>query len=651
VCVCVCVCACACPCVQVALCESCGARHYAHMCCCGAPADVVPSQMELGKFHGLCGRWRSGHRCMYNADVALPLPSTDRIPYSFYAEWTLRMRGMSPRNTHDSHICSGVDLGICYPLCGVAGFGIARVESIDVGMLHEVGFPTLQRLLRGCVDKVEENDLLKRLKVPAVIGQRDRVCSPFCTITSANRVCNACYTATTQIDNRWVAQLATRLECVQMGAASRACPPAVKNAIGFVPNSKLTDVERLAKLDMLAGEKRATSHMLLRRSQQLIHANRVVEELRALADQPLTTVSLSSFVERLKRANEEGQLKEDSSAAIKLVEKIICNMVSGKARNSFDMDTKHFYGVLLLHGGPRIHNFVASALLGPSLETTRRFLREHKTGEVYDWGKGLFHTAADILFAMGLKEAPCIVVEDGTALTGRYDVVAYKDKVVLFGASSGPLVFRTLQDVEDFHAKDPPNVATQFYLYMLVPLVKGAPAIPIAVKLQDGTTGTYNAKVVVEAWRDGWEALLEKGVKIVGHSGDGASAIRSAMLHHMHRDVPEPGVGKAATFPHALVRIVVPYLNKKFPILMFPDYLHIIFRLRRIFLDPKHFLVVFGMPCCPTKIVTWELEKSAKESLGIRSNDLNANDKQHFAGCMRLFDIKIKHGNWRGVCS
>jgi hypothetical protein len=170
----------------------------------------------------------------------------------------------------------------------------------------------------------------------------------------------------------------------------------------------------------------------------------------------------------------------------------------------------------------------------------------------------------------------------------------YKDKVVLFGTSTGPIVLKTVHDLKEFHTKPLPTTTTQFYLYMFMSLVHGAPAVPIAVKLLDGTKGTYNTKVVAEAWYDGWEALVEEGVKIVGHSGDGASAIRPAMLHHMHRDVPGRGVGKATSSHHPLVQVIVPYLNREFPVFMFPGYLHIIFRLQMIFLDPKHFLVVFG---------------------------------------------------------
>jgi hypothetical protein len=580
---------------------------------------------------------------MYNADI--PSTPSDVTPYSFYAEWTLRLRSVGIRPDHENRVCAGVDMGFGFPLCGMTCFGTARVEDVDLNTLATTGFPTLHRLLRTLEDRAAQTALLKRLRVPVAIGQRDRVCSPFCTVTSTGMACGACAVAASRIREDRVAQLADRLQRVQSGAVNNIWTTDAKVAICSVPNSRLTDVERLAKLGIVAGEKRITEQLLQRKAHELQRAKETIEDLRTYAMQPLSTASLLGFVEKLKKANDGGALARDSVAAIKLVETIIQNMATNHGTPAYDSDTKHFYAILLLHGGPRIHEFVSSALLGPSVTTTQRFLREHKTGTIYDWGKGLFHTAAGILCDMGLKDAPCIIVEDGTALNSRYDVVRYKDKVVLFGASTGPIVFKAVHDLEEFHAKPLPTMATQFYLYLLVPLVQGAPAIPIAVKLQDGTKGTYNAKVVAEAWRDGWEALIEKGVKIVGHSGDGASAIRSAMLHHMHRDVPDSGVGKATSLQHPLVQVIVPYLNREFPIFMFPDYLHIIFRLRRIFLDPKHFLVVFGMPCCPSKIVTWELEKSASESLGVRANDLNANDKQHFAGCMRLFDIKIEHTN------
>jgi hypothetical protein len=122
---------------------------------------------------------------------------------------------------------------------------------------------------------------------------------------------------------------------------------------------------------------------------------------------------------------------------------------------------KRAFARILMHGGPAVHNYVSGMLLGPSLSTTRRELRNARGDDLSIWDESRFKTGADILQDMGLADAPCILTEDSTALVPHADVcvrveaLQNGDKqhvVVMVGLVGGAIVFRNMEDVHAFKA-------------------------------------------------------------------------------------------------------------------------------------------------------------------------------------------------------
>jgi hypothetical protein len=557
-----------------------------------------------------------------------------RPAYSFMADWMFRLR----RRPFDSNMpatqpCYGSNDPKLYAYFSHSCVGIAQSQHVQGVDLHALGLLALHMQLLHVNGDTSVSKLLSSLGVPRLVGRGDGLQSPFCkTHYAESSPCARCELAVRYLDasaaearmNKIHAEIIAKSSCVPL------------SLFGTNKNDSLSNVEVRAKLAVLTANHKQVAAALRRREARV---QVLMQALSTSSKIAKTQGDIRKITTDLKEAQEKGDLCEPETAshAIKCV---VQGLALDGHKRTFSHELKHFYSNLLLHGGPQIHEYVADVLEGPSLSTTRRYIRTLKEGELYAWGPERFQLGGKILREMGLGDAPCLLIEDGTATVAHFDVVPYKDKVVLFGASCGPLEFRTVDAVRDFlSTKEVPKVATMFYLYVLVPLVDGAPSIPVAVLLQDGTKGTYNTHTVVSHWRGACTALLDDGVCLVGHCGDGAPPFRAAALQYMLRS-PPTSARTFVSFDHALVQCIAPFVNNEFPMFIVLDPLHLYFRLRAFLLDPKRMPVVFGMACSHAKLVTWECVKGSVHSLGLRANDLNASDKQNYEACLRLFGFR-----------
>lgn len=245
------------------------------------------------------------------------------------------------------------------------------------------------------------------------------------------------------------------------------------------------------------------------------------------------------------------------------------------------------------------------------------------------------------------------------------------------------------RDAEPGASVPPPRLATLLHLYMLVPLVEGAPALPFAVWLQDGRKDTYNTSAVLRRWQQAGAWLRKAGVRILGHSGDGAAPFRSASLrynwwehvvavtgsapagaggpqaaglepHGDGRDGAQgDNDGHAAPAPHDGARCplqgattgsvgisshliqLTAAVVEGLPQIALPDWLHILWRLRRMLLDPNRLLVVFGLPAPASKLLLASVHTEAHARLDVlKPSDFDYRDKCNWASCMRLFDFE-----------
>jgi hypothetical protein len=603
-------------------------------------------------------------------------PSSLATTYSFYADWVFKDRRLplSKRPCTPCTPCSGVAHPSYTAMYTQLGVGMARSSQLHVPSLRSIGMLALHCLLHTKTTGALEVEI-RRLNIPALVGQSNCMRSPFCEGNNASASpCSACQDAANTVDP---SMCTSRLNNFHVLVSRQQLDAAFFNGH---KHSHMTNIELSSKLSVLASGRHVTNQLLQRRTQRL---HEVKEQVRKSAATASTRSQVKDLFATIKDANANGTFNEVGQAT-EVVHTLLNGLAGPQRQARFSQEMKHFYSTLLLHGGPQIHDFVSELLHGPSLSTTRSYLQWGKTGKLYEYGPDRFKLGATILNEMGLQDAPCLLVEDGTALITHFDVVQYKDRVVLFGASKGPLQFASANQAREFITKgEPLRAATMFYLYLLVPLVDGAPAIPVAVLLQDGTKGTYTAESVISYWQQAWVALASEGVCLLGHCGDGAPQFRTASLHHMLRELPKdndssfarvgcptpasnapglmdideggvpprgPGAPKLPIrspkkymhFNHALVQLSVGFPNNILPVFVCLDFLHVFFRLRNFLLDAKRTPVVFGMPCSDAKLVTHECIKGSTTPLGIRANDMNATDKQNYEACLRLFGYKRK---------
>ena len=74
-------------------------------------------------------------------------------------------------------------------------------------------------------------------------------------------------------------------------------------------------------------------------------------------------------------------------------------------------------------------------------------------------------------------------------------------------------------------------------------------------------------------------------------------------------------------------------------ILATQDWLHILFRLRVIFLAPHRSLQIGSFIINPNALL--RLQKLGNAQLRLLYSDLNSKDKQNYDACLRLFDFKV----------
>ena len=70
------------------------------------------------------------------------------------------------------------------------------------------------------------------------------------------------------------------------------------------------------------------------------------------------------------------------------------------------------------------------------------------------------------------------------------------------------------------------GLATCFYVYVLVPVVSGAPHFPIMVHSNDGSNNTFSRHVVASNWKKISSAMTAAGLHLLGHASDGAAVMR-----------------------------------------------------------------------------------------------------------------------------
>ncbi|GAX86165.1 hypothetical protein CEUSTIGMA_g13578.t1 [Chlamydomonas eustigma] len=198
------------------------------------------------------------------------------------------------------------------------------------------------------------------------------------------------------------------------------------------------------------------------------------------------------------QASNEGLLDEYGALQAFLVD-VFKAMVFGRRSRQMSTPTKEFYSIIMQNCGQMLHDFVSEMFCGPSSSSTRAF----KAAVDYPFMLGLhqdyFKMAATIIKVWKLSDAPFLLSEDGSALQMRIDIAAVKGRPHVFGLCGNSFVVDTVQQFRDA-ARDLP-VATTLYAYTLVPLIEGAPCIPLFAFGHDNSSSTFSTGLAKEIWK------------------------------------------------------------------------------------------------------------------------------------------------------
>ena len=156
---------------------------------------------------------------------------------------------------------------------------------------------------------------------------------------------------------------------------------------------------------------------------------------------------------------------------------------------------------ILNHSGSQVHDWLSKLLLGPDVRTTQ------KARAAFDYPSGIGITrkhldaVEKVLKEWNLLECPFILAEDATAQQCRGDVMSVKQHILLFGLNGPTVAILTKEEFDKLMSDNRVSYATLLYVYTLVPLVKGAPYLPLFAFSHDGSKRTFTPALVKVIWR------------------------------------------------------------------------------------------------------------------------------------------------------
>ena len=345
-----------------------------------------------------------------------------------------------------------------------------------------------------------------------------------------------------------------------------------------------------------------------------------------------------SFLKELASADRMGALKDTSIKAAILEGMGRTLLRGGSGGRNFSPGEKSFYGLMLTYGGVGALHVVSKMLGGPAVGTVQEWRRKSPRLKSGTSAAAIDHNVElvlDILKQYGAEGSYLFLCEDGSALRKRVDVQVEKTasgeyEVALYGLAGGRLVASSEKDVQ--RALTQKELATTIYVWLLVPLVEGAPAVPVVV---DFNANNFTRTEVLKVQKRLWSSLAARGQagRMLGDVSDGDSRLRShAMVLHFH-------AGYVATkyieIDHPLLQGRIPWIEGYGYHVQTLDWLHILWRMRVGFL--KRPLRFGPIGISPQNLINLMTQGGA--TLGLRTPDTNAHEKQLTNGCFRLVGV------------
>lgn len=308
----------------------------------------------------------------------------------------------------------------------------------------------------------------------------------------------------------------------------------------------------------------------------------------------------------------------------------------------YGKEERAFYGLLLAYGGHFVVELVANALGGPSVRSVIRWRSKSPRLICGTSDDAIAHNLScviEILSQYNLLDFEAILTEDGTAAKKHIDIVKEKDadgklRIVVYGLGGGLLVSPASVDDVATAAREQ-GLASNFYAISLVPLVDGAPAIPLVV---DANCNDFDAPDVQDVLFSIYRALAKTQLrgKVIGDVSDGDSRLRrfakQCLLHD--GDVAE----KYILLDHPLVQMRIPYISGHGWHAQIADWMHIIWRMRTNMLKDE-------MELIETIRRATFVEVGRTGDLPLNDADLNKHFKQNWLSCEKMANVASDHRN------
>ena len=351
------------------------------------------------------------------------------------------------------------------------------------------------------------------------------------------------------------------------------------------------------------------------------------------------------FIKQLIKAADSGLLCRDNHAFIvDLLTGLSTSLLNGSKQRRLSENERQFYKMLYMYGGPMVHNFVSQNLLGASISTSKRLLRKEPLLGLNTLSNNL-SVVVELMKKYDLLGVPCLLGEDGSALIKHLDPVMETadddsgDVIVVYGMNGGPVVVTSVDVLKDqFRAH---GFATTLYVWDLIPLIEKAPHFPIKVATN---ANCFTHTDVLTAWKELWRMCTDMGINIVGHVSDGDPKLRAADFVMQQNLQRRHGAARDyMQLDHHLIQLSIPVVfhagqggaESRHPVCCLQDFLHVMWRLRVLYLKPRRMLFIGPSLASPDNLRR-HMNKHGTD-LGLRYSDLDERDKQNFRGCLRLF--------------
>ena len=313
-----------------------------------------------------------------------------------------------------------------------------------------------------------------------------------------------------------------------------------------------------------------------------------------------------------------------------------------------------FYAALLNVKGPWSQKLVSSVLLGPDIDTSKKYRAKLcEDFDSFDWRANV-KAVKECMESYGdrfpdLHKAPGIVSEDASTILRRVDLERLSKSsdferlhipegglaVRVWGLDGGERVVQSIDQLRTLLKQcSADDIATYVYIWLWIPQVEHAPWFPLRCEI---TNNKFDRFQIFDWWRELDVEFEKNDLLTIGHVSDGDARLRAADFFLMR----ELGNGKGAGewlerrhsgLDHALLNFLkVGITSEGHWKLGFQDYMHLLWRWRRHLLDPKRQLHIG-----PGLVVNWRHLEGCPH---LRGGDLRYSDKQNWNGTERIFSM------------